>query len=59
MAFPLTSHTVNFTGMVLPPLREYTLVPSLLIGGRITPPSVDPLQVPYVTLIVTSLDALL
>ena len=39
MGLPKASHTVNLTGIVLPPLRLYTLVPSLLIGGSITPPA--------------------
>ena len=40
---------MNFTGMVLPPLRLYTLLPSALIGGKITPPGSEPMHVPYVT----------
>jgi hypothetical protein len=38
MELPAASQTRNFTGSVLPPLRGKTLVPSLLIGCRITPP---------------------
>jgi hypothetical protein len=38
MAPPEALHTRNFTGIVLPPLRGYTLLPSLLIGGKITLP---------------------
>src|SRR5258707_15234383 len=57
IGWPLAPHTVNFTGTVLPTFQ--TLLPSWLIGGRITPPGVPPVQVPKVTLIVTSFDALL
>src|SRR5258705_5155040 len=46
MELPLASHTLNFTGMVLPALRLYTLEPSALIGGKITAPGSDPVQVP-------------
>ena len=46
MGLPLASHTVNFTGTVLPCLN--TLVPSALIGGNMTCPFC-PLQVPYPT----------
>src|SRR5438477_12375928 len=46
MGLPKASHTWNFTGIVLPPFLEYTLVPSLLIGGKM--PGTDPLHVPYV-----------
>src|SRR2546428_14099892 len=46
MGLPLASHTVNLTGMVLPALRLYTLEPSALIGGKMTPPGFGPVQVP-------------
>jgi hypothetical protein len=49
MGLPLASHTVNFTGMVLLLLDRNTLLPSLLIGGRMTPPGSVPMHVPYVT----------
>ena len=46
MELPLASQTLNLTGMVLPALRLYTLEPSVLIGGKMTPPGSDPLQLP-------------
>src|SRR5439155_23077957 len=49
MELPLASHTVNFTGMVLPPWRLNTLLPSLLTGGKMTPPAFVPVHVPYTT----------
>ena len=49
MELPLASHTVNFTGMVLPPWRLNTLLPSLLTGGKMTPPASGPVHVPYTT----------
>jgi hypothetical protein len=49
MGLPLASHTVNFTGMVLSLLLLNTLLPSLAIGGKITPPGVGPVHVPYTT----------
>ena len=45
---PLASHTLNLTGTVLPCWK--TLVPSALIGGKMTPPGSCPVHVPYVTL---------
>jgi len=45
IGLPFASHTVNFTGTVLPSLN--TLVPSALIGCRMTPPGFGPVQVPY------------
>src|SRR5436309_15600229 len=44
----LASHTLNLTGTVLPCWK--TLVPPALIGYKMTPPMLDPVQVPYVTL---------
>ena len=44
MGFPLASHTVNFTGTVLPTF--HTLLPSELIGGKITSPGFGPVHVP-------------
>src|SRR5262249_8210835 len=38
IGFPEASHTRTFTGIVLPPFRLKTLLPSGLIGARITPP---------------------
>src|SRR6266446_3329555 len=45
---PLASHTLNLTGTVLPCWK--TLVPSALIGGKMTPPGSCPVPVPDVTL---------
>src|SRR5947208_14384489 len=50
MGLPLASHTVNFTGMVLSLLLLNTLLPSVLIGGKMTPPGgFCPVHVPYPT----------
>ncbi|PYI47059.1 MAG: hypothetical protein DMF11_07150 [Verrucomicrobia bacterium] len=50
MGLPLASHTVNFTGMVLSLLLLNTLLPSVLIGGKMTPPGgFCPVHVPYTT----------
>jgi len=38
IGLPLASHTVNFTGMVLSLLLLNTLLPSVLMGGKMTPP---------------------
>ena len=57
---PEALHTRNFTGIVLPPLRGYTLLPSLLSGGRTTPPGPTPeLHTPKVILSLTVAVALL